>query len=109
MAAVRRPVLGRVGAGAAGAVGGGVAARHVAPGLRPPPVSDGAGVERSRAVRGADPRVPQARGGGGSEAVVPPGARGQGAGGRALLPGGGKPAVRPPPLRYRREALLAGR
>lgn len=54
VAAVRRPVLGRAGAGAAGAVGGGVAARHVAPGLRPPPVSDGAGVERSGAGRCAE-------------------------------------------------------
>ncbi|XP_052660230.1 SET and MYND domain-containing protein 4 isoform X4 [Harpia harpyja] len=39
VAAVRCPALGRAGAGAAGAVGGGVAARHVAPGLRPPPAA----------------------------------------------------------------------
>lgn len=67
---MRCPALGRAGTGAAGAAGGGVAARHAAPGLRPPPVSGGerereggrAGTERSGAVRGAHPvsRRPEA-------------------------------------------------
>uniref|UniRef100_A0A8B9FVR9 Protein-lysine N-methyltransferase SMYD4 n=1 Tax=Amazona collaria TaxID=241587 RepID=A0A8B9FVR9_9PSIT len=43
VAALRCPVLGRPRPGATGAVSGGFAARHGAPGLRPAPVSCGAG------------------------------------------------------------------